>query len=232
MKKFSKILIAVLILLVVGIGCFIFFLSSIPYSFYNSVINPSGIVSKNTLISYDGFTVKSTFVDSVKLSDFDIARDINKVKNSISNFDEFQAEIYKKPFLVKIGSVSVENNNSSSQYTYPDIRLCIEDKKGDLIYGLDSIAVDLKSLLNSSVNILPGKAQTLNMFALLDGMKYYKEGGYNDTDYADGNFSLDNLSSINIYPMTYYKTSKGNKPYTCSDFYKNESTPIKVIKID
>jgi hypothetical protein len=58
--------------------------------------------------------------------------------------------------------------------------------------------------------------------------KYFEDGGYSETNYKEDEKKL---VSINIYPMTYYKTLKGNIPHTCGDFYKTKSKPIKVIKI-
>jgi len=125
MKIFSKILIGVFVLLVVVIGGFIFFLGPIPYNFYNSVINPSGIVSKNTLVSYDGFTVKYIFADEVALDSLNKAQNINKIVSQTNNFDEFRDKIYANGFLTRIGNLSVANNSSPDVYTFPDLRLCI-----------------------------------------------------------------------------------------------------------
>jgi hypothetical protein len=228
MKIFSKILIAIFILLIVGIGCLFFFSSSIPYSFYNSFINPSGIVEKNTLISYGGFIVKYNFADEVVLDSLNNAKDINQIMRQSNNFDEFRDKVYLNGLLTPIGNLAVTNNNSSDTYTFPDLRLCIENNTGELIYGLDLVVKNLESFKTSSIAIAQGETDGLGMLALLDGKKYYKDGGYSETNYKE---DKNNLVSINIYPMTYYKTSKGNMPYTCSDFYKNKSTPIKVIKL-
>jgi hypothetical protein len=212
MKTFSKILIAILVLLIVGVGCLFFFLSPIPYYFYNSVINPSGIVGKNTLISYGNFDVSSVFVDKI-------------------NFENLMSKESQK-----IASIFIKGKNGASIYDYPDVRGCIANKDGDLLYGIELCMNECDNLRNLNFEIKSSTASitndyTLDVFASLDGYKYYKEGGYSDTDYNDSNFLSNNLSSIIIYPMAYYKTSKGNMPHTCGDFYKNKSKPIKVIKL-
>jgi hypothetical protein len=132
------------------------------------VINPSGIVSKNTLISYDGFTVKYNFADEVALDSLNNAQDINKIVEQSNNFDEFRDKVYSKGLLTLIGNLSITNNNSSDTYTFPDLRLCIENDVGELVYGLDLVVKNLESFKTSSIAIAQGETEGLGIFALLD----------------------------------------------------------------
>lgn len=215
--------------------------SSLPWDFYNKILIPSGIVAKNTLVSYDNFEIKSSFVDSVELNKFTFSRKQIPQYDPVAKDSYQQEEIQKNS--IKIGTISINNTAKDSSYQYPDMTACIENKLGDLVYGLGICMNNCDNTMDSAFEIPANQTLSLEILASLDWFSYYKNGGYSEVNSYSPlilgigsswlnlteEFSTKNLAQIKIYPSTYYKSSKGNMPYKCGDFYKNKSTPLAVI---
>ena len=230
MKKLVKILLIILIIFILGIIYLFFSLSSLPSSIYN-FLNPAGSTSKNTLISYEGFDVRSSFVDSVKLSEY------NFLKKPVEIYDDIAKEYYSDTKIikssVKLGTILIMSTGANI-YEYPDITTCIENKKGEFVYSLEICMNNCDNFLNSTYTLPNGSASSsLDIMSSLDGRVSYEGNGYSEiSSYSPNDFSLTNLAYIDVYPTIYYQGSKGPTPHGCYDnnFYK-KITPIKVIKL-